>query len=356
MSTCRCMRRFTMIATCALWFACADFAPADEAAAEVAPAPPKHNAHLLRPRGAYADLPQAMGLDLTSLLQGPVSQKPFYRLCEHLDQLSKDKRQHYLVLDLSDQSLGMNMAQLDEFTRRIQRFKKSGKRTIAWLESASTVTLTIAASCDEVVMADFGGVDMPSLAMQTMYYKDAMDLLGIHASVVRAGDFKGAVEPYTQPAMSAHLRDHYVRMLDRINDGLVAKIAAGRGLEKQAVRKLQAQRLLLPTEALAAGLVDRLAPYGDLKKTLSVNIPGQVVWSTPASTPQRSVSLFELLGSLMSGPKTTASARGAVIAVLHLSGNIVSGTTPSGGAIVAGPTTETIQTLIDNNAVNSGRD
>ena len=44
--------------------------------------PAKQNVHLLAMRGAYADLPQSMGLDVTSLLQGPVNQKPFYRLCE----------------------------------------------------------------------------------------------------------------------------------------------------------------------------------------------------------------------------------------------------------------------------------
>ena len=147
-----------------------------------------------------------MGLDVTSLLQGPVNQKPFYRLCEYVDKLADGKSHQYLVLDLSDPTLAMNMAQLDEFTRRVERFKKSGKKTIAWLEDASTVALAIAASCDEVLMADFGGIDMPSLAMQSMYYKDAFDLLGIQASVVRAGNFKGAVEPYTQSVMSAHLR------------------------------------------------------------------------------------------------------------------------------------------------------
>ncbi|MAV38254.1 MAG: signal peptide peptidase SppA [Planctomycetaceae bacterium] len=359
MSTPRFVRRSAAIAMCALWFTCtalalvADEAPQAADKPEAAPAPPKRNTHLLSLRGSYADLPQSMGLDLASLLQGPVNQKPFYRLCEHLDQLATDKRQHYLVLDLSDQSLGMNMAQLDEFTRRIQRFKATGKKTIAWLEEASTVTLAIAVCCDEVVMADFGGLDMPSLAMQTIYYKDAMDLLGVQASVVRAGDFKGAVEPYTQPVMSGHLRTHYLQMLARINDGLVAKIAAGRGLEKQTVRKLQTQRTLLPTEALAAGLVDRLAPYGSLKKTLSENIPGDVVWSTPAQKPQRSVSIFDLLSSLMSGPKTAANARGAVIAVLHLSGNIVSGRSASAGAIVSGPTAQTIQSLIDDDAVKA---
>ena len=345
--------RFTTALTCALCLSCVTLTSRAEDEPQAAPAAVKTHAHLLPIRGTYADLPQAMGLDVTSLLQGAVNQKPFYRLCEYVDNLSTGETHQYLVLDLSDQSLSMNMAQLDEFTRRIERFKKSGKKTIAWLEDASTVALAIAACCDEVVMADFGGLDMPSLAMQSMYYKDAFDLLGIQASVVRAGNFKGAVEPYTQSVMSAHLRDHYLQMLGRINDGLVAKIAAGRGLEKEAIRRLQKQRIVLPEEALAAGLVDQLAPYGSLKPTLAERIAGEVVWSSPTTKPQRSVSLFELMGSLMSGPTTATRTRGSVIAVLHLSGNIVAGRDASSGSIVSGTTVKTIQSLIDDKTVKA---
>ena len=48
-----------------------------------------------------------------------------------------------------------------------------------------------------------------------------MDLLGVKASVVRAGNFKGAVEPYLNSAMSDHLRDHYLDMLATMNDAEV---------------------------------------------------------------------------------------------------------------------------------------
>ena len=82
-----------------------------------------------------------------------------------------------------------------------------------------------------------------------------MDLVGVKASVVRAGDFKGAVEPYTNPVMSEHLKSHYVAMLDSINAAQVSRIAKGRGLTTATIRDLQKKRMLLPAEALAAGLV-----------------------------------------------------------------------------------------------------
>ncbi len=96
---------------------------------------------------------------------------------------------------------------------------------------------------------------MPGMSMRSMFYRDAMDLVGVQASVVRAGDFKGAVEPYLNPQMSDHLRQHYLDMLTSINDAQVDRIAKGRGLTVATVREMQKKRLLLPEEALAKGFV-----------------------------------------------------------------------------------------------------
>ncbi len=68
--------------------------------------------------------------------------------------------------------------------------------------------------------------------MQSVFYREAMDLLGIKASIIRAGDFKGAVEPFMNPQMSDHLRRHYLEMLESINDARVSVIAKGVALQR----------------------------------------------------------------------------------------------------------------------------
>lgn len=194
-------------------------------------------------------------------------------------------------------------------------------------------------------MADFGGVDMPSSTMESMFYRDAMDLVGLHASVVRAGDFKGAVEPYTNSVMSAHLKQHYMEMLESINSAQVARIARGRGLTIGAVRDLQKKRMLLPAEALSAKLVDRLAPYGTMKQTIMADLGDEYEWSKPKAKPKRDVSIFELMSKAMSPPKDPSKLKDESIAVLHLSGAIQDGKDPSPGAIVSGPTVKLIDEL-----------
>jgi protease-4 len=306
----------------------------------------KKHVRVLTLSGNYEDLPSPGSLNPTELIFGGGGKtKSFYRLCDYLGELESEERVTHVVFDLSDVSMAMNPAQLDEIDRRIVRLRSSGKKLIAWLENADNTHLSIASACNEVIMADFGGIDMPSSTMESMFYRDAMDLVGLHASVVRAGDLKGAVEPYTNSVMSAHLKQHYVEMLESINAAQVARIARGRGLTVGAVRELQKKRMLLPAEALSSKLVDRLAPYGTMKQTIMANLGDEYEWSKPKAKPKRDVSIFELMSKAMSPPKDPSKLKDESIAVLHLSGAIQDGKDPSPGAIVSGPTVKLIEEL-----------
>lgn len=312
----------------------------------------KKHVRVLTLSGNYQDLPTPGGLNPTELiLGGGGKSKSFYRLCDYLGELEAEEKVTHVVFDLSDTSIAMNPAQLDEIDRRISRLRNGGKKLIAWLENADNIHLSIAAACNEVIMADFGGIDMPSSTMESMFYRDAMDLVGLHASVVRAGDFKGAVEPYTNSVMSAHLKQHYVEMLESINAAQVARIARGRGLTAGAIRDLQKKRMLLPAEALSAKLVDRLAPYGSMKQTIMADLGDEYEWSKPKAKPKREVSIFELMSKAMSPPKDPSKLKDESIAVLHLSGAIQDGKDPSPGAIVSGPTVKLIEELIADDKV-----
>ena len=303
--------------------------------------------------GSYVDLVQPVSFDPTSLILGgsPAKQRSFYKLCKFLEDFEENEQFKHVVFDLSA-GVSMNSAQLDELTRRLEKLGESGKKLYAWLENASNVQMAIAACCDEVFLADLGSVDMPSMAMQSIFYKDAMDLVGVKASVVRAGDFKGAVEPYVNPKMSTHLREHYVQMLETMNDALIDRLAKGRGLKHADIRKLQAKRALLPKDALAAGIVDELAPYGSMKETISDKIGDDVEWITAKQAAKRQVNMFQLMGQMMSGPTSSRSRlRGDTIAVLHLSGAIVDGKKAVGGSIVSGPTVDLVNKLIEEEKI-----
>jgi len=310
---------------------------------------PKIGVRQIKISGAYVDLVQPAGLDPLSLLGGgPGATRSYFKLTQFLDSFSEDDDFDHLVVDLSS-GFTMNSAQLDELSRHFSRVTDAGKKTHAWLESASREALEIASMCDTVYMADFGEVDIPSVSMQSMFYRDAMDLVGVKASVVRAGDFKGAVEPYLNARMSDHLRQHYLDMLQSINDAAVDRIAKGRGLKTADVREMQSKRMWLAKEALAKGLVDKLAPYGAMQKTIGDDIGENLNWVTPKKAAKKDVSFFQLMGELMAGNNSNGSVQDNTIVVLHLSGAIVD--EGGAGSIAAGPTVERINKLTDEERV-----
>lgn len=328
----------------------------DNAEKKETPPPPKNQVQVITLSGTYVDLMGATAFDPTSLLTGagPGKRKSFYKLCDYLDELGRSEKVTHVVFDLSDSSIDFNLAQLDELTRRLHQLKKSGKKMSAWLENASSIHLAIAASCDFVALADFGGIDMPSMSMQSIFYRDAMDLVGVKASVVRAGNFKGAVEPYVNSVMSEHLRDHYLEMLKSMNEAQVSIVAKGRGLTTEKVRELQAKRVILPSEAMKAGLVDKLAPYGSMKETMNGWIKEPAGWIETTAKPKKEMSVFELMGKLMSGPDETSSrTKDNTIAVMHLSGAIEDGKKASPGSIVSGPTVKAIEEIIKDDKIKA---
>src|SRR6185369_1853915 len=250
----------------------------------------------------------------------------------------------HVLFDLAAPDFKMNLAQISELGRHIRKLHDAKKRTFAWLESADTAHYAVACACDTIVMADLGMLDLPSLSMATLHFRDAMDLLGATASVARVGDFKGAVEPFTLSEMSEGLRAHYKEMLTSMNDALVERIAAGRKLTREQVRKLQAERLFTARATEQARLVDKLAPYGSMRETVAKLIGEEVTWVLPQKAQAKQLSFFDLMGKLLGGAQEPKLEEPA-LAVLYLDGTIIDGDSEKHGLLSATPIVKAIEEL-----------
>ena len=296
-------------------------------------------------KGTYTDHSSGPEADPISMLFGGL-EKPasFFDLCEKIDELARDDEIQHVLIDLSSPTLRMNLAQLSELERHIHKLREAHKRTFAWLENADTVHYTIASACDTVLMTDLGSLDLPSLSLMTLHFRDAMELLGAKASFVRTGDFKGAVEPFTLSEMSEPLRAHYKEMLVSMNDALVEQICAGRKLNREQLRRIQSDRLFTPSAAVAAELVDGVVPFGTSRASVARLIGQEVSWVEPPKSGPKQLSFFELMGRIMGGAQERRANKPAV-AVLHLDGQIVDGERDLPDRLVSGPTVKAIREL-----------
>ncbi len=319
------------------------------------PLTPKAKVVLLRPSGAYEDLAE-QSFDPSSLLLGGGGgkPKPFFEFVESIEKLAKHEGST-ILLDLT-QPVGLNMAQLREVERAMQKVRAAGKKFVCYFENANTLTLQLAAQCDRVLMPKMGSVDFKSPSMSVMHYKDALGLLGVEVDMTRVGEFKGAVEPYVRSTMSEGLHKHYAAMLQSMNRVVCESIAKGRKLEPKRVAELQAQRMFTAEEALAAGLVDELVTYEGGKRALQTAMGKELGdYEVVDAAPKKAKKNKDLLSSLSEMFKSKREDEEdddyPAIVVLHLAGAIQDGSAASAGSIVSEPSVKEIDALAEDEFV-----
>src|SRR5690606_15999969 len=121
-------------------------------------------------------------------------------------QLAKDdERIRALVLQL-DQLQNSGFSKLRELGQALNEFKESGKPIYAVADSFSQTQYYLASYADEILMNPMGAVELEGFNSYQPYFGAALDKLNVDIHVFRVGEYKAAVEPYTETAMSEQAR------------------------------------------------------------------------------------------------------------------------------------------------------
>lgn len=122
-----------------------------------------------------------------------------------LDAARGDARVKAVVLDL-DRFAGGYPATVADVASAVRRVRDSGKPVLAYATGYIDSSYLIAANASEVWMNPLGGTLFMGPGGSQLYYKGLIDKLGINVHVYRVGQFKSAVEPYTETQQSAPAR------------------------------------------------------------------------------------------------------------------------------------------------------
>ncbi|NNE35590.1 MAG: signal peptide peptidase SppA [Rhodothermales bacterium] len=153
-------------------------------------------------------------------------------------------------------------ASLQEIRSAILDFKESGKAVVA-SSNGSLVgedeyfVMSVADSLYAVPGAPF---EFNGFYINAEFYKRALDKLAVEPQIIRAGKFKGAVEPYTREQLSAENEQQLRAILDQQQQSFVEAVASSRGVGEGSVNTLMAKPSIVTSDdAFNAGLIDRLA-------------------------------------------------------------------------------------------------
>lgn len=171
---------------------------------------------------------------------------------------------------LDSRMLSASLATLAEIRHELESFKESDKFIVAYADTYTQGGYYLASVADKVVLNPQGALDLHGLASTPIFFKDALDKLGIEMQIFKVGTYKSAVEPYIQNEMSDANREQITAYLNDAWSFIRSDFAESRSLTEAAIDSLaNSLPLMQPTESLVtAGLVDTLLYETEMKDYL----------------------------------------------------------------------------------------
>jgi protease IV len=257
---------------------------------------------------------------LLALVSGP--RATMRQFLEALATAAADPRVAGLVARVGSDNLGLAATQ--QVRDAITAFRTKGKFAIAFADSfgelgPGTGPYYLATAFDRIWLQPMGSVGLTGLYADSPFFRGTLDLLGIVPEFDHREQYKTAADILTKTGFTAAQREETESLLASLGDQIVGGIAKDRKLSPEAVRADIDRGPLVDSEALRAGLVDRLG-YEDEALAATEMRAGAGAEVVPLST------YFRAAVAPPAGPR---------IAVVYGSGLIVRGrraTNPFAGA------------------------
>lgn len=295
-------------------------------------------------------------------------------LREHFELLLADKSAELILFDFTGYHAGTAISK--EIERGITKLNAQGKATVAYLDEIRPTTLLAASSASKIVLEPSARVNYRGVGGEILYYKGFLDWIGVKVEMLRHGDYKSAVEPYTADSMSAEARSNYESLYGEWWKTLTNS-ARKRVPDPNALDSLFAHPSLLAADAKRLGLVDTLlyldevAPYA-LNRFYGIDVPYATATDFAPKTgmtvfnedwrPRTQIALINIEGTIvdgtggidpLSGNRTTGSAEilealNRVMRSPEYSALIVRINSPGGSALASDEIWHRLRTISKN--------
>ncbi len=209
-------------------------------------------------------------------------------------------------------------ATTEELRDGLKKFRESGKFVIAWSDYLLMQEgYYLSAAADKIYVNPSSTVDFKGLSGEVLFYKKALEKLGVEVQVIRHGKFKGAVEPYILDRLSAENREQILTYVGSIWSHVLNNISADRGIPVEKLNSI-ADNLTgyVAQGALESGLVDGLLYHDQLIDTLKVR---------SGLTPDDKIALVPMHKYTKVPESKKTPYQKNKISVVYASGSIVNG-------------------------------
>ena len=196
-----------------------------------------------------------------------------------LEAAKTDNKIKGVLLNITNLPAGM--ATTEEIRNAIIDFKSSGKFVYAYSEFYSQKAYYLSTAADKVHLFPQGMVEFKGLGAEIMFFKGAIDKLGLDVQIIRGSNnkFKSAVEPLMYTSMSAANREQTMTYINALWDQMLIGVNEKTGVGTNMLNEIADSMYVRSAKtALAYNLVDELIYEDELLAILkeeSGTIPGE---------------------------------------------------------------------------------
>lgn len=216
-------------------------------------------------------------------------------------------------------------AKTQELRDALIEFRRSGKPVVAFLEFASEREYYLASAADKIYLLPTSTLDLTGVATYELFLRGALDWVGTYPDFVHIGDYKTAVNTFTEKTFTAAHKEMSASLNRDQYDQLVRTIADARHKSEPEVRSLIDQGPFLPDEALRQGLVDELVYEDELDDLVSAlggpkrmrlvesDDYARTAWQALGVTRRSRIAVITAAGVIASGPSALDPVNGQVL-------------------------------------------
>jgi protease-4 len=238
----------------------------------------------------------------------------------------EDPRVRAVVAKVGGRPVGMATTQ--ELRRAVTALREAGKHTVAFAETfgefaPGNLPYYLATAFGTIYLQPSGDLGLTGIAVRRLFYRGALDRLGIGFQVAKRHEYKSAADQFTETSFTGPAREAAERLAASMTGQLIEAIAERRRIAPARVRELVDAGPFLADQALAERLVDALG-YRDEVYTEVGRLAGPGAVVMPLVRYQRMRSLAERARRL------PAARQERSVAVVHATGPIRRGRSARG--------------------------
>ena len=185
------------------------------------------------------------------------------QILKDLEKAKTDENIEGIFMKLGAVSAGI--ATLGEIREAMIEFKESGKFIYAYSDAYTQKSYYLASVADSVFMTPEGMFLFNGMSAEVMFYKDALEKVGVEMQVIRHGTYKGAVEPFLRNDLSPENREQIESYVGALWGKIVEDISESRGMSVEKLNQIADELTTIDSEQLVkTGMVDGLIYYDEM--------------------------------------------------------------------------------------------